>query len=115
VIPPPPPLSPANRRLRLILVTPGIFEHGYRPSQLEGASLIAAAVGRPETISGWDHARRCPKICRRMAPAGSVYWIELDKGIDPQEWINRHWMQSISDSPQDRRDGFGLVMIGVGS
>lgn len=102
------------RTLRLVLITPGIFEAGWRPKDMKGAELVAAAVGRPEVVSGWDFVARGPKKCRRMAPAGSVYWYELADGVDADAWIDEHWMKCVSDDAQDRRDGFGLCVVGVG-
>jgi len=102
-----------GKRLRLVLATPAPFEGGFRPIEIPGATIYAAAVGRPQSISGWDHDKNAPKPCRRMAPAGSVYWIELDDDQNPEAWVHTHWMQSICESPQDQRDGFGLILIGV--
>ncbi len=62
-------------RFRLMLTSPGLFEAGWRPP-LEGARLIAAAVNRAETVSGWDVAIRAPKPAECAAPAGCVYWFE---------------------------------------
>ncbi len=106
------------RRLRLILLTPAIFKNGFKPGSKtneglpKGARLVAAAVGRPEIISGWDIEKRQPKCTRRMASAGSVYWVELDHGVDPDTWASNIWFKSISDDPQDRMDGFGLCAVG---
>ena len=107
-------LADNRRRFRVVLLTPAIFEAGWKPKDSEGAKLVAAAVGRPETISGWDFAARGPKACRRMAPAGSVYWYELSADTDIKEWIEMHWMKPISDDEQNQRDGFGLCVVGVG-
>jgi CRISPR-associated protein Cmr3 len=56
----------ASVRVRVVLVTPGIFVEGWRPGTEQGqllapwhdvrVSLVAACVPRPETISGWDFA-----------------------------------------------------------
>ncbi|MBU0551259.1 type III-B CRISPR module-associated protein Cmr3 [Myxococcota bacterium] len=115
VAPKPPEVS-WGRRLRLILTTPAIFEAGWRPSdaQLAGAKLVGAVVGRPEVISGWDFERPGPKMCRRMAPAGSVYWVDLPEEVDVVAWVKARWMSCLSDDPQDRADGFGLCLVGVG-
>jgi len=76
-------------RCRLILTTPGLFEKGWLPTgvqrrddgsylfDLHGVRgrLVCAAVARAETISGWDLAQKQPKPAQRVAPAGSVYWL----------------------------------------
>lgn len=111
-------LQPTCRRLRVVLVTPGVFAQGFVPAgtALGGAKIVAAAVDRPQHISGWDFTKPrggAPKRSRRMAPAGSVYWVELPPDVDALAWAKEHWMTCISDDPQDRRDGFGLCLVGV--
>lgn len=75
---------------RIVLTAPGIFPEGWRlPGMAEDGNfelngvrgrVVAAAVSRGETVSGWDLAanngRGQPKPANRAAPAGSVYWIE---------------------------------------
>jgi CRISPR-associated protein Cmr3 len=109
-----------KKLLRVILLTPAIFKQGFRPTDPPDATLIAAAVGRPSVISGWDMAatnqkgtKGAPKATRRMAPAGSVYWFQLNDGIDPVAWARSRWMTSLCDDEQDKRDGFGLCVVGV--
>ncbi|MFV0476272.1 MAG: type III-B CRISPR module-associated Cmr3 family protein [Parahaliea sp.] len=84
-------------RGRIVLTTPGIFGDGWCLPGVdsEGDSngrfelagvrgrLVCAAVPRFETVSGWDLAankgRGQPKPAQRVAPTGSVYWLdELD-------------------------------------
>jgi CRISPR-associated protein Cmr3 len=76
-----------EKRFRLILATPGLFEKGWRLSGLSGsgvwtgpvgisATLVSAAVLRAQVVSGWDLAQWKPKPALRAAPAGSVYWFE---------------------------------------
>jgi len=115
----------ADRRARLLLVTPAIFAQGALPgwsgSQWPSDSALrvtvrAACVPSPQVISGWDLQKRGPKPTRRMAPAGSVYFVEL-KGSDAEirAWVDATWLQTISDASQDRLDGFGLTTIGTWS
>lgn len=109
-------------RVRVVLLTPAIFTAGSKPGQILAPrggvtpTLVAACVPRPETISGWDFARRRPKASRRVVSAGSVYWIDLDGApTDRVAWAEEVMMSNISDDPQDVRDGFGLAAVGVGS
>jgi CRISPR-associated protein Cmr3 len=30
-----------------------------------------------------------------------------------RDWVKQHWLECISDQEQDRKDGFGLVVIGT--
>lgn len=116
----------SERRARVILLTPAIFAAGYRPalSWVRGgeiANLKAAAVPRPQVVSGWDmnadngpgRPRGKPKATRRLAPAGAVYFVEWPAGADIGAWLEATWMQNVSDAEQDQRDGFGLAAIGV--
>ena len=106
--------------VRVILLTPGIFADGYRPPMdpdgritqgpLQGARLVAAAVDRPQVMSGWDMVLRGPKPTRRFAPAGSVYWLEVE---DPVAFASKLWMSSVCDELQDQLDGFGLCVVGA--
>jgi len=103
-----------GERLRVLLVTPALFEGGHAPERLLGAEVLAAAVGRYEVVTGWDLDRQAPKRSRRMAPAGSVYWVRVPEGQTARDWARAAWMRPVSDDAQDRRDGFGLCLVGVG-
>lgn len=114
-----------ERRCRVILLTPACFSAGYRPPvQWErggvAGTLVAAAVSRAQVISGWDMAHRNPngrygrpRPTRRLAPAGSIYYVRFSEDADVGAWIDATWMQPVSDAEQDRRDGFGLAAIGA--
>lgn len=105
---------------RLILLTPACFRQGYRPD-LAGwehagvqPKLRAALVQRPQVISGWDLARGKRKPTRRLAPAGSVFFLKLPgRPAERRAWIEHTWMNCVSDELQDRRDGFGLAVLGT--
>lgn len=115
----------AKSRIRLILATPAIFEHGWKPAWLErtGApnqpaglgkvklKLVAAAVGRREAVSGWNLRENAERAVRWMVPAGSVYFFEVLEG-DPDHLLES-WLRPVSDLEQDRKDGFGLALWGV--
>lgn len=111
-LPKPPAIE--GTRLRVVLITPGLFSEGWRPSEerLGGAKLVAACVGRPESVSGWDYAVGGPKAARRMAPAGSVYWLDFESPDAAAKWAQEHQYQSIADNEQDRRDGFAIIIAG---
>jgi CRISPR-associated protein Cmr3 len=116
-----------QRACRLILLTPACFSEGYRPTWLRESrhgvtpQLVAAAVGRPQVVSGWDYDKRQPKPTRRLAPAGSVYFLELKGEQDAiRKWTQQIWMSCVSDDAkdqpnkdQDRIDGFGLAVLGA--
>lgn len=125
-----------RRACRIVLLTPAHFASGWRPAWLENVAeqgvsltLCAAAVGRPQVVSGWDltackpHPHRpekfiCgePKPTRRLAPAGSVYFFSIDGADSPEaveKWIDQTWMHCVSDAAIDRCDGFGVCALGV--
>ncbi len=130
-----------DQHCRLFLLTPGCFMQddgtpppkGYCPgawfydqATKHGVfiKLKACVVQRPQVVSGWDLAQGKPKPARRLAPAGTVYFLSLKGGkrgeqrADKQairDWIEATWMKCISDEEQDRRDGFGLAALGTWS
>ena len=116
-------------KIRMVLATPAIFEHGWRPGwldeRLEGRpfdngpklKLVGVNNGRWKAVSGWSLAKlkdqpRGPKPIRRMVPAGGVYFFEKVEG-DSNILATHGWLRPVSDSPQDRNDGFGLAIWGA--
>jgi len=108
-----------DKACRLVLLTPAFFDQGCLPSwglQQAGAqaNIVTAAVPRYQTVSGWDYQKGKPKPNRRLAPAGSVYYLKLEGNEDAiRAFVNATWMQNISDDAQARRDGFGLAVLGT--
>jgi CRISPR-associated protein Cmr3 len=114
----------ADRRARLLLLTPACFTGGALPgwngqpishSGNLKVTVRAACVSRPEIVSGWDLAKGQAKPTRRLAPAGSVYFVEIAGGSreDVERWCDATWLAAVSDGEQDRRDGFGLAALGT--
>jgi CRISPR-associated protein Cmr3 len=114
-----------SQYLKLVLATPAIFKHGWKPGWLENEladhmpkglhgvklKLISAGVGKREPVSGWNLRTDSAKAVRYMVPAGSVYFFEVLSG--KQEKILENWLKPVSDNEQDRKDGFGLALWGV--
>lgn len=107
---------------RVILLSPAHFEAGWRPRWLlesgrewgVSIELVAACVGRPAVVSGWDFENRSPKPTRRLAPSGSTYFLRLTGGAKAiEEWAENLWLCPVSDDAQSRHDGFGLAALGV--
>ena len=106
---------------RLILATPAHFEQGFLPGWVcehpSGVRLriVGAAVGRPVHVSGWNYEVHAPKPSRRLAPAGSVYFFKIEAGDEAaiERFIDETWLRPISDDAQDRRDGFGVALLGA--
>ncbi|MFN8525419.1 MAG: type III-B CRISPR module-associated Cmr3 family protein [Chloroflexota bacterium] len=121
----------AGSRLRMVLATPGIFRGGWRPGWLDPASLsgappgatglrlklVGAAVGRRVPVSGWDltanDGRGAPRAVRYAAPAGSVYFLQVEAGTLDAATLEQLWLRPMSDDDQDGRDGYGLATWGV--
>ena len=105
-------------RARVVLLTPAAFTAGYRPplTWIRGgatAKLEAALVQRSQVVSGWDMVTGKPKPTRRLAPAGSVYFVTWDETQDIGAWLDATWMKNVSDDANDCLDGFGLAVYGV--
>lgn len=113
----------AARRCRIVLSTPGIFADGWRLPGVDAqgrfalggvrGKLVCAAVPRFEAISGWDLARREPKPAQRVAPAGSVYWLdELDATPDALGKLAAAglWDEACEDAAR-RAEGFNRLTL----
>lgn len=109
--------------VRVVMLTPACFE-GSVPARWASsggvATVVAARVDRPQTISGWDMAGKgqggAPKATRRLVAAGSVYWVRLVGS--PEErlaWLQATWLTNVGDDRGMTRDGFGLAIVGIGS
>lgn len=114
-----------RQRCRLVLTTPGLFQHGWLPDgaqpeqrrqdgavrfALHGVTgwIVCAAVPRAEVISGWDLAQWQPKPAQRVAPTGSVYWLEdLDASPEALDKLASHglWAENGEDAAR-RAEGF---------
>lgn len=96
--------------IKMHIATSGIFEQGWRPNVLNDVEIIAAAIGTPHSIGGWDFVERKPKPMRKAVPAGSVYYFKgcknkMEKIID----MNGKSIQSHEKYPNCENEGYGLV------
>jgi len=122
------------RRCRIVLTTPGLFADGWLPTgakpeerredgavrfALAGVSgwLVCAAVPRFEVVSGWDLSRWQPKPALRAAPAGSVYWLELDESVTHEalcELTERGlWSEEEFEQNPRRAEGFNRFVFAL--
>ena len=105
-------------RCRVVLTTPGLFtqgwllpgvnaEHHFSLHGIRG-QLVCAAVPRAEVVSGWDLARAQPKAAERVAPSGSVYWLDkLDANAEQLRKLAEHGLWTDADQNAARRaEGF---------
>jgi len=120
-----------NKRFRLILQTPALFSQGWLPDgiteqddgsyRMQGdgfsARLACAALGRRETISGWDLFHWKPKPAQAAVPAGSVYWFDEFAGDAGKlaAWVEDGLWPHNPDSLQQirRAEGFNRALLGA--
>lgn len=106
------------RCCRIVLTSPGIFAGGWQLPGMDDenrlhlpgltARVVAAAVSRADTVSGWDLARHAPKPAQKTAATGSVYWLdELDTTPEALGKLAEHglWAPSCEDA-QRRTEGY---------
>jgi CRISPR-associated protein Cmr3 len=121
---PDPEVATAEGACRVVLTSPGIFPGGWAlPGMVDGewripgaqARIVAAAIPRAGTISGWDLAHQRPKPASKAAPAGSVYWldhVEGDRHVFRKLAVHGLW-DLIHDNvlPSRRAEGFNRCAI----
>ncbi len=130
-----PELASATR-IRMVLATPAIFKHGWRPHWLDANTLtgkpfddgptlklVGVSNGRWKAVSGWSLAKinhkgeldpngkPGPKPIRRMVSAGSVYFFKVEPGTGGK--LAAHWLKPVCDGERECRDGFGLALWGT--
>ena len=117
-------------RFRLLLQTPALFSQGWLPEgvseengsyRLQGkgfsARLACAALGRRETVSGWDLYQWKPKPAQAAVPAGSVYWFDEFTGDADKlaAWVaNGLWPDDPAKlQPTRRAEGYNRALLGA--
>jgi CRISPR-associated protein Cmr3 len=110
----------SNRgRFKLVLLTPAIFQPGWRPGERVcslfkaagvSAALVGAAVNRSLPIGGFDLRNQRPKPMRSAVPAGSVYFYEIKNG-DPHRLVQEFHLKPVSDEHWEA--GMGIAALGV--
>jgi len=119
------------KRFRLLLQTPALFKQGWLPEgvalqddgsyRLHGdgfqARLACAALGRRDTVSGWDLYQWKPKPAQAAVPAGSVYWFDEFTGDFGKlaAWVNQGlWPENPDTLQQTRRtEGYNRALLGA--
>lgn len=132
-----------SKRFKVYLMTPAIFHNGWLPDGMDEkvdsngkktydwnpvpdvtATLVAAAVGKPQVIGGWDLVSQSPRPMLRAVPAGSVYYLEtnesLGKDAATQIVEKIHFKSLMTPKTGEasflslcRSGGFGLTAIGL--
>ncbi len=107
-----------NTRFKIYLSTPALFEDGWKPTSLlkkYGLTLLAAAIGRPLPIGGWDLEKKRPKPMLQAVPAGSVYYVEAPSAEAAKAAAKAIHGNAISDNLNNtnyQAQGFGIAYIG---
>ncbi len=103
-------------RFFIYLATPSIFDKGWFPSpdKMFGLYPIGAALQKSTHMAGWDYAKGRAKALRRLAPAGSVYFYEIDDNQIVDDLVDCYLLnKSVSDGSSGlQRAGFGQTLIG---
>lgn len=105
----------ASRRIAIIHLSPAMFgdEIPGRPGDLvpdlPGARVISACVPALTRVGGWDGRSGRPCPLEPCIAAGSVWFCELDAGIDIDTWM------AANNRPIGRRTahGFGHIALGA--
>ncbi|RMG90566.1 MAG: hypothetical protein D6708_08250, partial [Candidatus Dadabacteria bacterium] len=128
------PLSRSGR-FRLVLLSPAVYRQGWLPDPVREsaggyvlplpgggeARLIAAAVGKPRPIVGWDLAAGAPRPLLWAVPPGSVYWFDAGAPLGAErarellDWLHlsKNTMEPWDECPPlYRQAGFGLTAVG---
>ena len=112
-----------NKRCRLVLTAPGLFEQGWLPTgatetmdfNLHGVrgKIVSAAVPRAEIVSGWDLAKWQPKTAQRAAPVGSVYWLEHIEADEAalRKLVTQGLWQTPNENATRRAEGFNRCIL----
>jgi CRISPR-associated protein Cmr3 len=99
-----------GNRFKIYFATPAILREGVSDLTNLGiqATLVAACVGKPVYIGGFDMVKKEPKAMYKAVPAGSVFYYESPDDISK---LNDH--QGISLSDERKEEGFGIAYFGT--
>ena len=108
----PQPPKPLPQRFKIYFATPTFFEEGWQPQDWSkffqgNVKLVAAAVGRYQSVGGFDWAKGAHKPARRYVPAGSVYFFECQGQAALSADLTN---EAITDNGAEI--GFGQIFIG---
>lgn len=112
------------KRFKIYLATPALLEQGWLPKWINAKSLkgtypgtkievqlIAAAIGKPIPIGGFDMKKRKPKPMLQALPAGSVYYFDCI-GDYSGEALDTIMPIKFCDYPEKIYEGYGISYMG---
>lgn len=114
---------------KLVLLAPAIFKKGWYPEWLNldeqnkvckgnleiddqtsiEVELLAAVMGKPEHLGGFDIKRKRPKPMYKAVPAGSVYYFRLANAARATQVKDYFQHNSLSDIKPE--EGFGITLF----
>jgi CRISPR-associated protein Cmr3 len=98
---------------KIILLTPALLDSWYPKhlcEEFHDLKLVAASIGKPVSVGGWDVLKQCPKPMRRAASAGSVFLFKAADEAQAHAIARKYHGNSICKSTDDL-DGFGICVI----
>ncbi|MBN2007623.1 MAG: type III-B CRISPR module-associated protein Cmr3 [Anaerolineae bacterium] len=103
--------NPLPALFKIYFTTPTYFTKGWQPESWDkffdgGIELVAAAVGRYESLGGFDWASGRHKPARRYVPAGSVYYFKSQGTASLKPGLTQN---AITDLGAEI--GFGQIII----
>lgn len=115
-----PAVGGVEKRFRVVLLTPALFEEGWRPAHggwpaLFGGApgrLAGVALGRPQALGGaYLDARTAQDFQRpahRFVPAGSVYFFEAERPVA----LTQAFTRPTPGEAFPGQIGFGVAVVG---
>ncbi|MFH1620328.1 MAG: type III-B CRISPR module-associated protein Cmr3 [bacterium] len=112
-----------ENRILFYLASPAFFGNGWIPGWLApqtltgtingvNVKLIAAAVGKPQVVGGFDLNRGGPKPIRRAVPAGSCYLFETAGSAVTLAALHGTCISENDENSRHATSGMGMVFIG---
>lgn len=101
-----------NEYFKIVLLTPAPVGAWYPKDFIaqNGLEFVAAAIGRPVLVGGWDYKEKQPKLMRRAVTAGSVFLFKAKNAKHANDVARQTHGLSICQAFDDR-EGFGLCLI----
>jgi CRISPR-associated protein Cmr3 len=109
-------LAESKKRFKVVLITPAFFSSGWEPdagnwSDVLGfpAKIIAASLGKPLYLGGYDVANHRQRAIQSFVAPGSVYYFETS---EPIRQLKRPFTESPSPEMPLERLGYGQAFLG---
>ncbi|MBD3339173.1 MAG: type III-B CRISPR module-associated protein Cmr3 [Candidatus Lokiarchaeota archaeon] len=110
-----------NKQFKIYFMTPAIFNNGWYPdfigqnffmNDFPQIEMIAAAVGKPDHIGGWDMGNNEPKPMRRAIAAGSVFFFNIHdtNKLNIEQIIQQFHRQNFG---YNTAEGFGHCLMTI--